>query len=210
MLLRKKFLFIHEKFQINFLIPVMLNFFTFEEKSDTIYTFLQKKLNQNTIFNEIFALNLKNLAHWNHFFNDHKTITNNNFQNLIRRKLSNDEFLNIAVIVPNAPTQEKQNKFLPTDASFRILGRNKEVVSLHDSAVGSGQPTEIKTKNLGNLRLDIETDLKDFEEENSSRRIRESPGATTPEQQQGSLARKNYYFCWIIHRRRKENTQREN
>jgi hypothetical protein len=152
-------------------------------------------LNQNAIFNEIFfALNLKNLAHWNHFFNDLKTVTYHNFQNLIRRKLSNDQNLNIAAIVPNAPTQEKQNTFLPTDASFRILGRKLEVVSLHESAVGSGQPTEIKTKNLGNLGLDIETDLRDFEEENSSGRISEAPGATTPEQQQGSLARKNVIF----------------
>jgi hypothetical protein len=102
--------------------------------------------------------------------------------------------LNTAIIVPNAPAQEKQNKFLPTDASFRILGRYKEVVSINDSAVGSGQPTEKKTKNLGNLGLDIETDLRDFEEKNSSRRISEGSGATTPEHQQGSLTRKNVIF----------------
>jgi disulfide oxidoreductase YuzD len=121
-------------------------------------------LNQNAFFNEIFAPNLKNLAHWNYFFNDHKTVTNHNFQNLIRRKLSNDEFLNTVVIVANAPVEEKQNKFLPTDASFRILERYKEVVSINDNAVGSCKPTEKKTKNLGNIGLDIETDLRDFEE----------------------------------------------
>jgi hypothetical protein len=60
--------------------------------------------------------------------------------------------------------------------------------------VGSSQPTEIKTKNLENLGLDKETDLRDFEKENSSRRISEGPGATTPEQQQGILARKNIIF----------------
>jgi hypothetical protein len=48
--------------------------------------------------------------------------------------------------------------------------------------VGSGQPTEKKT------------DLREFEEKNSSRRISEGSGATTPEQQQGSLARKNLIF----------------
>jgi hypothetical protein len=104
------------------------------------------------------------LAHCNHFFNDHKTVINNNFQNLIRQKLSNDEFLKTAAIVPNAPVQEKQNKFLPTDVSFRILGRFLEVVSLNDNAVRSGQTTEIKTKKLGNIGLDIQTDLRDFEE----------------------------------------------
>jgi hypothetical protein len=60
--------------------------------------------------------------------------------------------------------------------------------------VGSGQPTEIKTKNLGNIGLDIETDLRDLDKENSYRRIREGSGVTTPEQQQGSLARKNIVF----------------
>jgi hypothetical protein len=102
--------------------------------------------------------------------------------------------LNTAAIVQKATTQEKQNKFLPTDASFRILGRLLEVVSLIDSAVGSGQPTEKKTKKFGNIGLDIETDLRDFEEEKSSLRISESSGAMPPEQQQGSLARKNVIF----------------
>jgi hypothetical protein len=56
-------------------------------------------------------------------------------------------------------------KHLPTDVSYQFLGRKLEVVSLNDSSVESGQPTEIKTKNLGNNRLDIETDLKEFDKE---------------------------------------------
>jgi hypothetical protein len=45
--------------------------------------------------------------------------------------------------------------------------------------VGSGQPTEIKTKNLGNIGLDIETVLREFEKENPSRRICEGLKATS-------------------------------
>jgi hypothetical protein len=33
--------------------------------------------------------------------------------------------------------------------------------------VGSGQPTERKTKTLGNIGLDIETDLREFEKRKS-------------------------------------------
>jgi hypothetical protein len=83
---------------------------------------------------------------------------------------------------------------LSPGVSFQFLGRKIEVVILHDSAVGSGQPTEGKTKNLGNIGLDIETDLRDSEEKNSSGRISEGPGATSPGQQQGSLARENVIF----------------
>jgi hypothetical protein len=64
-----------------------------------------------------------------------------------------------------------------------------EVVSLNDSAVGSGQPKERKTKNLGNIGLDIETDLREIEEENPSRRIIEGLEATSFEQKLGTLAR---------------------
>jgi hypothetical protein len=47
-------------------------------------------------------------------------------------------------------------------------GKYFEVVSLNDSAVESGQPTERKIKNLLNIGPDIETDLREFDEENSS------------------------------------------
>jgi hypothetical protein len=113
------------------------------------------------------------LAHWNCFFNDHKTVTYHNFQNLISRKLSNVHIFSLEAIVSNASSQEVLIIFLPTDASFRNLGRVIEVVFLNDSAVGSGQPTEIKTKNLGNMGLNIENDLRDFDKENSSRRMSE-------------------------------------
>jgi hypothetical protein len=36
-----------------------------------------------------------------------------------------------------------------------FLGSEKEVVSLDDGAVWSGQPTESKTKKLGKIGLDI-------------------------------------------------------
>jgi hypothetical protein len=52
---------------------------------------------------------------------------------------------------------------LSTGVSIQFLGRNLEDVSLNDSAVGSGQSTERKTKNLENIGLDIETDLKEIE-----------------------------------------------
>jgi hypothetical protein len=45
-----------------------------------------------------------------------------------------------------------------------------------------------KNKNLGNIGLDIETDLREFEKENSSRRICEDLKSTTSEQQQGTSA----------------------
>jgi hypothetical protein len=48
--------------------------------------------------------------------------------------------------------------------------------------VRSGQPTEIKRKNLGTIGLDIETDLREFEEKISSQRINEGSKATTLEQ----------------------------
>jgi hypothetical protein len=153
MQLWKKILFIHDKYQINFLTPVMFNFYIFDLKSDEIYNFLQKKWCQIILFSDFHSKKQTNLGHCNHFFNDHKTFINNNFQNLIRRKQSNDEFLNTAAIAPNVPFQEKQNKFLPTDASFLILGRYLEVVSLNDRAVESGQPTERKTKTLGTSGL---------------------------------------------------------
>jgi hypothetical protein len=56
--------------------------------------------------------------------------------------------------------------------------------------VGSGQPTERKTKNFGNIGLDIEIDLREIDKENSSRRISNDSGSTTPEQH-GTLARNN-------------------
>jgi hypothetical protein len=55
------------------------------------------------------------------------------------------------------------HKFSTTDASYRFLGRYLEIFTLNDSHVGSGQPTEIKTKNLVNILPDIETDLRKFE-----------------------------------------------
>jgi hypothetical protein len=44
-------------------------------------------------------------------------------------------------------------KFLPTDASYGFQGRYLEVISLDDSAVGSGQPAEIKQQTLGTSGL---------------------------------------------------------
>jgi hypothetical protein len=81
-------------------------------------------------------------------------------------------------------------KFLSTDVSYRFLVRKLEVASLNDIAVRSGQHTERKTKNLGNIGLDIETDLREFDKENSSRRISEGLRATALEQQPETLARK--------------------
>jgi hypothetical protein len=52
--------------------------------------------------------------------------------------------------------------------------------------VGSGQPTERKTKNLGNIGLDNKTDLGKVDEENSSRRISEGSEATSSEQNEGT------------------------
>jgi hypothetical protein len=69
--------------------------------------------------------------------------------------------------------------FLSTDASYQFMRRFLEVVSLNDSAVGSGQPTEIKTKNIGNIGLYIEIDLMEFDKNNSSRRISEDLKATS-------------------------------
>jgi hypothetical protein len=43
-----------------------------------------------------------------------------------------------------------------------------------------------KTKNLGNIGLDIETDLWEFEKENPTLRISEGLEATTSQQQQGT------------------------
>jgi hypothetical protein len=80
---------------------------------------------------------------------------------------------------------------LSTGVSFQFLGRKLEVVSLYDSAVGLGQPTERKTKNLGNIGLDIETDLREIEKQNPSQRISEGLEATTSEQQHGTSARNN-------------------
>jgi hypothetical protein len=45
-----------------------------------------------------------------------------------------------------------------------------------------------KTKNLGNIGLVIETDLREFEKEKPSRRISEGLEATSSEQQQGTSA----------------------
>jgi uncharacterized FlaG/YvyC family protein len=93
--------------------------------------------------------------------------------------------------IPRRYTQSFSHQLttLSTGVSIQFLGRKKEVVSLHDSAVGTGQPIERKTKNLGNIGLDIETDLREFEKENTSRRISESLEATSSEQQQGTSAR---------------------
>jgi hypothetical protein len=55
--------------------------------------------------------------------------------------------------------------------SFRYLGIELEVVFFHDSHVGSGKHTERKTKNLGNIGLDIKADLREFDEENPSRKL---------------------------------------
>jgi hypothetical protein len=71
---------------------------------------------------------------------------------------------------------------LSTEVSIQFLGRKLEIVSLNDSAVGSGQHTERKTKNLGNIGIDIETDLREIEKENPSQRISEGLEATTSEQ----------------------------
>jgi hypothetical protein len=71
---------------------------------------------------------------------------------------------------------------LSTGVSFQFLGRKIEVVSLHDSAVGSGQSTERKIKNLGNIGLDYEIDLREYEKENSSRRISKGLEAILSEQ----------------------------
>jgi hypothetical protein len=60
---------------------------------------------------------------------------------------------------------------LSTGVSIQFLGRKLEVVSLNNSAVGSGQPAERKTKILGNIGLDIATDLREIEKQNTSRRI---------------------------------------
>jgi hypothetical protein len=63
------------------------------------------------------------------------------------------------------------HKSLSTGVSIQYLERKLEVAFLNDSAVGSGQPTERKTKNLGSIGLDIKTDLRVIEKENTSRRI---------------------------------------
>jgi hypothetical protein len=76
--------------------------------------------------------------------------------------------------------------YCSADVSFRFLGRKLEVVFLHDSAVGSGQSTERKTKNLGNIGLDIKTDLREFGKQSSSRRTSEGLRATTLKQYKGT------------------------
>jgi hypothetical protein len=80
-------------------------------------------------------------------------------------------------------------KSLSPGVSIQYLGRKLEVVFLNDSAVESGQPTERKTKNLGNIGLDIKTDLRVIEKENPSGIISEGSEATTSEQQHGTSAR---------------------
>jgi hypothetical protein len=107
----------------------MLNLYIFDLKQDAVYTFLKEKFSQIPNFINFFSKILKDLAYQNHFFNDHKTVILKKIHNLISRKQSNDEFLNTTAMVTNAPVKEKQNKFLPTDPSFRILGKLSEVVS---------------------------------------------------------------------------------
>jgi hypothetical protein len=86
--------------------------------------------------------------------------------------------LNQEVIIQPIPRSFIQKLYqclisLSTGVSFQFLGSEAEDVSLNDSVVGLGQPTERKTKNLWNIGLDIETVLREFEEENPSRRISE-------------------------------------
>jgi hypothetical protein len=69
------------------------------------------------------------------------------------------------------------------------MGRKIDVVLINDSAVRSDQSTERKSKNLGNIELDIKTDLMEFEKENPSRRISEGLEVTTSEQRQRTSAR---------------------
>jgi hypothetical protein len=93
--------------------------------------------------------------------------------------------------IPDAIIQSSKLflKSLSTGVSIQYLGRKLEVVLINDSAVGSGQPTERKTKNLGNIGLDIKTDLRVIEKENPSRRINESLEATTAKQEHRTSAR---------------------
>jgi hypothetical protein len=105
------------------------------------------------------------------------TITFSSYFNLISMLTQQ---LNQAVPRSYTQTFTQQLMTLSTGVSFQFLGRIIEVIDLYDSAVESGQPTERKTKNLGNIGLDIETDLREFEK-NPSRRISEGLEATTSE-----------------------------
>jgi hypothetical protein len=87
--------------------------------------------------------------------------------------------------------------FLPTVASYQFMRRFLEVLSLNDSAVGSGQSTEIKTKNIGNIGLYIEIDLMEFDKDNSSRRISEGLRARPLKQKSQrpeNIQRKSFKF----------------
>jgi hypothetical protein len=77
-------------------------------------------------------------------------------------------------------------KYCLNHMSFRFLGSVLEVVFLHDGAVGSGQPTERKTENLGNIGLDIQIDFKEFDKQSSSRKTSEGLRTTTLEQHKGT------------------------
>jgi hypothetical protein len=116
------------------------------------------------------------------------TVTNSNGFNLIPKpKQQLNQSIPDAVIHIN----NLFSKLISTEVSIQHLRRKLEVVVLNDSAVGSGQPTERKTKNLGNIGLDIKTDLRVIEKENPSRRISEGLEATRSEQQHGTSARNN-------------------
>jgi hypothetical protein len=82
-------------------------------------------------------------------------------------------------------------KLLPTKVSNRFLGSEVKVISINDGAMGSGHPTERKTKRFRNFGPDIEIDLREIDKEKSSKRISEDSGATTPKQQHEKLVTKN-------------------
>jgi hypothetical protein len=86
------------------------------------------------------------------------TVTFSNNFNLIPMLI---QLLNQAIPRSYIRTFTQQLITLSTGVSFQFLRRIIEVVSLYDSTVGSGQTTERKTKNIGNIGLDIKTDLGD-------------------------------------------------
>jgi hypothetical protein len=143
MQLQKKLFYRHDNFLINLLIQEMLNFNIFNLKNEATNNFPQGKHEQIRFYYYFRNYFMKFLPYQNHFFKSHKFFTNLKCQNLISRTQSYDEFLNTDANELNAHIQSPI-KLLPTDASFRFLGRYLEVVSLNDSAVGSSQSTEIK------------------------------------------------------------------
>jgi hypothetical protein len=106
-------------------------------------------------------------------------------------------------------SDEPKKIFLPTNVSCQFPNVELEVILSNDSAVGSSQPTERKTKNLRNIGLDDKTDLEKFDEANSSRRISKSSEATRSEQKEGTLARKNLIFEEKFTSTEKENIKRK-